>query len=253
MMSQTEADLRDRIFTKAKGLGASLAGIASVAALQRSPSYGLYHDKPYYDGYEKVEWPAEARSVLVLALRHRPSEPALDWWADIPGKTPGNHRLMKIAEKMEQWLDEELGIDGHPLPYRLEHGGILLKDSAALAGVGAIGKNNLVITPEYGPRVRLRGLFLDRELDPTGPADLNPCDGCDMPCRRICPQRAFRDGSYNRTLCDQQMTMDFDQPVYLEQWMGEYSEKKVVKYCRACELACPVGRSGSREVVVANL
>ena len=242
MESGIEAGLSDRIFAKAKDLGASLVGIASVAALQRSPSYALYHDKLYYDGYVKVEWPAEARSVLILALRHRPSEPALDWWADIPGKTPGNHRLMKIAVKMEQWLDEELGIDGQPLPYRPDHGGILLKDSAALAGVGAIGKNNLVITPEYGPRLRLCGLFLDRELKATEPTDFDPCDGCDMPCRKACPQSAFRDDSYNRTLCYQQMTMDFDQPVYLEQWMDEYSEKKVVKYCRACELACPVGR-----------
>jgi hypothetical protein len=60
--------------------------------------------------------------------------------------------------------------EGHrPLPYRVEHGGTLFKDAAALAGLGTIGKNNLVITPEYGPHVRLKAMFLDVDLEPTGP------------------------------------------------------------------------------------
>lgn len=36
--------------------------------------------------------------------------------------------------------------------------------------------NNLVITPEFGPRTRLGALFLEVELEPTGPIDFNPCE-----------------------------------------------------------------------------
>ena len=71
--------------------------------------------------------------------------------------------------------------EGHrPLPYRVEHGGTLFKDAAALAGLGTIGKNSLVITPEYGPHVRFKALFLDVDLEPTGPIDFTPCKSCDI-------------------------------------------------------------------------
>ncbi|MFQ5875915.1 MAG: epoxyqueuosine reductase, partial [Dehalococcoidia bacterium] len=117
------------LIEKAKEVGASLAGIASVAQLKNSPSYAIYDKSPYYDGYEGVVWPTEARSVLVLALLHRPSEPELDWWDYKPGRTPGNRQLMKMAKNLKQWLHEEFSINAWPLPYRVEQGGILLKDA----------------------------------------------------------------------------------------------------------------------------
>ena len=52
-----------------------------------------------------------------------------------------------------------------------------------MAGLGCIGNNNLVVTPEYGPRIRWRALLLDRSANATGPVDYHPCDGCPQPCR----------------------------------------------------------------------
>ena len=43
---------------------------------------------------------------------------------------------------------------------------IHLKVAAMLAGLGWIGHNTLVITPEYGPRVRWVGVLTDLELEP---------------------------------------------------------------------------------------
>jgi epoxyqueuosine reductase len=41
---------------------------------------------------------------------------------------------------------------GHrPLQYKVEEAGMFLKDAATLAGLGIIGKNNLLITPEFEP------------------------------------------------------------------------------------------------------
>ncbi len=100
------------------------------------------------------------------------------------------------------------------------------KTPQLFAGLGTIGKNNLLITKEYGPRVRLRAMFLSVDLPSTGPGDWDPCAGCDMPCRKKCPQNAFdrityeagqyggltklpgRDGSYSLLTCDRQMAED---------------------------------------------
>lgn len=65
---RTHPDLTAQIVEKAKALGASLAGITGVAPLKDSPSYEIYDKSPYYEGYERAEWPVEARSVLLLAL-----------------------------------------------------------------------------------------------------------------------------------------------------------------------------------------
>ena len=242
MNSHTHPDITTHIIEKAIAFGASLAGIASVASLKNSPSYEVYDRSPYYQGYEGAAWPAEAKSVLVLALAHDPSEPELDWWDYRPGRTRGNRQLMSIANSLKQWLNEEFSINAHPLPYRVEQGGVLLKDAAVLAGLGAFGKNNLVITPQYGPRIRLKALFLDVSLEPTGPTHFAPCAACDMPCRRACPQEAFGSGSFSRALCDLEMGEAEANEVIIENWWDGDSSDRVRKYCRACELACPVAR-----------
>ncbi len=180
--------------------------------------------------------------MLVLAVVHNPSDPELDWWDDSPGGTPGNRQLISVAKNLKKWLAEEYNINGRPLPYKVEKGGVFLKDAAALAGLGIIGKNNLLVTPEYGTNIRLRALFLGVDLEPTGPIDFNPCQTCAMPCMRACPQDAFHDGSYKKALCRIQMTADEINRVTIKKAKYGVTPRIVIKYCRACELACPESR-----------
>ena len=228
MASQVQPDIAFHIVERAKYSGASLAGITGVAALQNSPSHRTRG---------KVEWPAGAKSVLVLALAHKETEPKLDWWG-VPGGTAGNHRLQVISEKLEQYLSEEFGIQAQLLPYQP---GVFLKDAGALAGLGVIGANNLLITPGWGPCVRLRALLLDVELSPTGPMDFSPCNRCDRLCWQACPQQAFASGSYSRKRCNRQMQEDEKNRRIVEEAESEDLLISYVRYCRACELACPVG------------
>ena len=239
MNSRTRSDVTVRIVEKAKEFGASLAGIASIASLKASPSFDACSKPPYSEVYGSIEWPEDAKSVLVLALSHEKPRPELDWWSRMPGVTQGNRRLMDLADDMAQWIGQELDINAHLVVYHVQAGGVFLKDSAALAGLGVIGKNNLLVTPEFGPRVRLRALLLDADLQTTGPAAFDPCEGCDMPCRRACPQDAFRHGLYAISFCNEQMAQDETNSVVIENWVND-SPGRVIKYCRACELACPV-------------
>ena len=242
------------IIDKAIELGASLAGIASIADLKASPSYKAYAEKPFYEAYEPdnpnylkfkgFKWREEHKSVLVWALEHPASEPVLDWWSmKVPGFTPGNGIMRKQSKQLRVWMGEELGIKALSLPYQIEYGGAFLKDSAHLAGLGVIGNNNLLVTPEYGTRVRLRGIFIERELEPTGPIDFDPCSGCDMPCHEACPRQAFRSGTFERALCKQENDKrDAEWEMLPGSIMGIEEESAVVKPCRYCELACPVAQ-----------
>ena len=259
-----------RLFIKqAKKYGASLAGIADAGATRQSPSHvfygslkplrvvGIRTERKMMPG--PVAWPETARSIVVIALEHPEGQPELDWWRpDIAGGTSGNRALMQINARLARWIREEIGAAVTSLPYQIEKGGIFLKDAAVMAGLGCIGRNNMLITPDFGPRVRLRAMLLNVALPPTGPVDFDPCHTCDMPCRPICPQEAFqnkiyskealglsqlpgRNGVYARSRCNTQMELDIDQGDNIRSVIYSHGGKQV-KYCRQCEFSCPVGR-----------
>jgi epoxyqueuosine reductase len=236
--------LEKRIIERAKAEGARLAGIVRVADLKNAPSYATYDKDPFYPEYGGIEWQEQYKSVLVWGLPHPPSEPVLDWWSmKVKGFTPGNRELAAQSKRLRVWMNEELGMEALSAPYQIEYGGAFLKDSAALAGLGVIGQNNLLVTPQFGPRLRLRALFMGAELEPTGPlTDFDPCAACDRPCHRVCPRGAFRSGRFARALCKQEQDQrDVDFEVMDGAIMGvEDAVTNVTAYCRACELACPV-------------
>lgn len=79
----------------------------------------------------------------------------------------------------------------HFAPFSHRHAGYL-------AGLGEIGINNLLITPQYGPRVRLSSILTTAELEPDPIFDGGLCLGekC-LLCVRNCPT-----GALSRDLCD---------------------------------------------------
>ena len=291
MNTLSHSELSEKIIEKAKSLGASIAGIASVESLKNSPSHQIYpiigmnlekHFKSVKDRetiYE-VAWPTDAISVLVIGVEHNIEEPELDWW---DGKgTPGNRILIRINKELSEWIETIFSIKTYKLPYFVEKGGIFLKDSAVMAGLGCVGKNNLVITPEHGPRVRFRALLMNSEVKVTGPIEYNPCEDCDQPCRNSCPINAFQNavyspdkigqsilpginGTYDRVICNMKMEKDIEDAVMRTSTLddekkdvrlainafeegikvllkNDFKSNCCIKYCRVCELTCPVGK-----------
>lgn len=202
--------------------------------------------------------PGAAGSVLVIAVEHPAHQPEMDWWYG-RWESPGNRILAGIVEQLCVWITETYGIRTSHLPYHPQGRGIYLKDAAVLAGLGCIGRNNLLVTPEYGPRVRLRALTLDAVVPSTGITGFDPCALCDgMPCRRACTQGAFerqlctpteyrldqlpgRDGAFSRPVCNIQMGKDMT-AAETQMVEGLDAPVKVIRYCRECELACPIGK-----------
>jgi epoxyqueuosine reductase len=256
-------DRGSRIVARALAMGADLAGMASAGALRASPSYAAADAVGGGEMGEPaaVGWPREAKSALVIALSHPGGSPELDWW-DSDG-SPGDRRLAGINTRLSRWIERELGIAAHPMPYSVSGGGVYLKDAAVLAGLGCLGRNNLLVTPGLGPRVRLRAMLLEEALPSTGPLDFDPCARCEAPCRRACPQNAFaaphpafaeayrevlpgRDGRFSRAACMVQMDRDVADSQakagrLRTRLADRYDQRGRIKYCRACELACPVG------------
>jgi epoxyqueuosine reductase QueG len=65
------------------------------------------------------------------------------------------------------------------------------KHAAVAAGLGTIGRNGLLITEKFGPRIRLACLLTDAPLEPTPMPKENFCDDCHA-CIRSCPAQALQ-------------------------------------------------------------
>lgn len=284
------SDAGEQIVEKVLKLGASAAGIASLELLKQSPShlmlarFGTKIDGEYsYESitdFGEIAWPAEAQSVLVIAVAHPRDRPELDW-SSASGDTPGNELLMRVGKEVAGWAETALGIGARAMTYWVEEGGLYLKDAAVLAGLGCVGRNNILVTQEWGPRIRLRAVLLNAQLTPTGPIEFDPCHGCDERCRTACPQGAFgrvvvaasdagidalpgRDGTFSRSRCFVQMGRDHDDSgvEVADDFLSEMAAdgtpaegpaadrtaadrdsggRTFIKWCRRCELACPVG------------
>lgn len=67
---------------------------------------------------------------------------------------------------------------------------------AIQAGLGQYGRHGLLITKEFGPRVRIAKIFTDLPLTPDEPIDFGVTEFCNI-CRRCssaCPPKAIPDG-----------------------------------------------------------
>ena len=269
MENSTILSSSSAILKKAKQLGASLAGFANMEDLKAAPSFtfapkmaGAGRGVGTREGAMElapgeVQWPDHGQSILTIAVEHPKEKPEMDWWHGRVSLS-GNKILVNIIKALCEWIPQTFGVGVFHFPYHIEKGGIYLKDAAVMAGLGCIGRNNLVVTPEFGSRVRLRAMILDCQMPSTGPSSYDPCKLCGNLCWKACPQKAFakqiytpgaygqsilpaRDGVYSRATCNIQMEKNIDRAKE-ESVEGFDNPVKILKYCRNCELSCPVGK-----------
>ncbi len=93
--------------------------------------------------------------------------------------------------KKEGYRSFPLPSQGTPVDQRFLKPIFSFKQAAVLAGLGNLGWHSMVITPEYGPRVRFAGLLTDAPLKPSPASPKNNCLQCNA-CIQICPAGALK-------------------------------------------------------------
>lgn len=108
-----------------------------------------------------------------------------------------NSRLTKAVYDLadifrkEEYRSLPLPAAGCPTDQRFLQAVFSYKHAAQLAGLGTIGRHSLLITPEFGPRVRLACLLTEAPLEASPSLGKNYCRDCDA-CIRACPAQAFQ-------------------------------------------------------------
>lgn len=236
--------MAEDLIAEAEKRGGFRAGIADIDRVLSAPSYRATTPAGNWktDHSEKTApWLPEARSLLVLAMHHPEDDPHLDWFDR--GNTAGNRHMTTISQELVDWLLQTYEVRAQALPYHVEKGGVYLKDAAVFAGLGVVGKNNLLLDQRWGPRVRLRAVLIQGHLPSNGPLEnFDPCHLCSMPCLQTCPENALDQGKYIRRACMNRLESNRDHPIESGKKDSEGSPILVTDWCRRCEFACPAGK-----------
>ena len=111
------------------------------------------------------------------------------------------------------------------------------KLAAHLAGLGWIGRNCLLITPDHGPRVRWVTVLTDAPLAPTGTPMESRCGECQA-CVDACPVQAFTGRLFDK---DEPREARFDASA-CDRFFKAEERRTGVSVCGMCLWVCPYGR-----------
>jgi epoxyqueuosine reductase QueG len=251
---------------RAKELGADLCGIASAATLNAFPPDPRWPQTP-----ERIS--PYVKSVVVIVQRIPVG--AFRCKTNVPVQYLDMlvlRRMDRIALKLAQELERL----GHPTftlaaqetvwdMKRASYGQLSTRHLGVEAGLGTLGLEVNILTPEFGPRLYLTGILTELELDPDQRMEEQVCIGesCSR-CLHSCPPDAVRQWGLDKAACATeaqefgfgQITKFFDRYLELPEdqrrtaihsrdlfgfWQGLLRVVGSFGDCPRCLAVCPVG------------
>jgi ferredoxin len=224
-MTIREQDLRDKIDETIAAFGDIPWGVCDYP-----------DDIGLPDHYEKVLvvpvpflWPLPLKDYKEPIFKHL--------------QTASFERTGRIASALKDLLRAEGLRHGEPSHSNAEdferkmNEGFSTKESARLAGLGWIGKNNLFISYAYGPQVNTIAIFIDAPLTSGTPVTESRCGDCTN-CIDNCPFRVIKGVPWSLGLPREEQ-VDFATCSTTRLKTYEHLGRKIT--CAKCVIACPHG------------
>ena len=203
--------------------GVSLVGVADIKP----------HRGEFLQLSERVITSLDSGISSVVTL----SDPILDEIQDRPTQLYFHHYrqanffLDRVAFNLAQFI-HQLGYRALPIPasqiidWENKKGHLSHKKIALEAGLGWMGRNNLLVNPTYGARIRLVTILTDLPLPYSHHLKEN-CNGCKK-CLTVCPAGAIKE-----------RPEDFDHLACFEQLRLFRKRDHIGQYiCGVCVKAC---------------
>ena len=236
MAAYNNHDYTEKMKAGIRALGADLVGVADA-----DPLKGLHLDPP-----DLLQPFSRAISIAVRL-------PAAVFEGIIDRPTPLYSSIYATANRI---LDEIsfraanlLQADGYrslPVPASQVldrsnwYGALSHKAVGRMAGLGWQGKSLLLVTPQYGPRIRLATVLTNAPLTADTPV-ANRCGECTL-CMDACPVGAIKGIRTEAHYKNREEALYFSRCV--EKLVGEFSAMPSIgaAICGICIKACPFGR-----------
>ena len=221
-----------------------------------------------------------ARSVIVMAVAHSLGAayaPDIRLWTR--NKMQTSRILDAAAERLSRLMEREGHLSmpvsadkpveihkrdprtGKKFAHTKVIGQLSLKHAAVSAGMGQIGRSNLLLTERFGPHQRLCAVITEAALETDPFRDLRLCARSCNKCEASCPVGALKHGKYSVDPCFDYWAYGFDRlpprrlrevPGYVKMlgrhlkrrdFLIEYGQTMItdVDFCIRCMTACPVG------------
>lgn len=186
------AKMSEKVKKVGKWFGGGLVGICELNPLWLYSHWGDHNAKlaETFEVGDPVELPEAYKYVVVMAIE-------MDYFdvqrspAVCPTIDLGYSKMAFTAFHVAEFI-RNLGY--HAIPSGNDMG--LTIPMAVDAGLGELGRSGLLITEQYGPRIRLCKVFTDLPLEPDEPIDLGVqhfCETCGK-CAENCPGSALLKG-----------------------------------------------------------
>lgn len=219
--------------------GASLVGITK---LNRLWIYSHTYDTSTHE-HKEFELPDEYRYAIVLAFQmdYNLVRTSPTWLAQA---TEGvEYSRMPFTASMLAQFIRNLGYKAIPSANDTAISIPLAID----AGLGELGRNGLLITKKFGPRVRIAKVFTDLPLEPDDPIDFGVIQFCSIckKCADNCPSQAIPSGArstkpHNISNVENQLKW----PVNAERCFSFWSKNE--GSCMNCVRSCPFNKPHGR-------
>ncbi len=198
--------------------------------------FGVTETKQLYNDMSDELRDASNELIYAISVAFKLSDAVIDSLVDHPTRLYMHHyqavnRYLDSSALLIGKIIEELGGKYIAVPASLflskeeKHRSHLSHRTAAyFAGLGWIGRNNLLVTPEFGSRVRLVTILTDLELKTDTPMEFG-CGDC-YECIKACPAGALTENGYDFEKCFK----------LLSYFVGKYNVGHHI--CGLCVKAC---------------
>ncbi len=240
--------LTARIKAEALRLGFAQVGILPVGPSLTHPFYQAWLAKGYGGEMAYLETERARRrradpqeilpdcaSILIVAANYLPN--------GLKGKGVAAYgvgddyhevltdRLKQLVSSLEARLGREI-----KNRYYTDTGPLLERELAQRAGLGWIGKNTCLISPEQGSYFFLAEILLDLPLEPDQPIKTDHCGECTL-CIEACPTDCILpDRTLDATRCISYLTIELKGAIPLEL---RPLTKDWIFGCDICQQVCP--------------
>jgi epoxyqueuosine reductase len=181
----------------------------------------------------------DCKSIIIVGLPNNPeSFGKIELYGKIAsfGHQEDYHLVIrKNLNQLHEFIKEAVGLEVKGKVF-CDSSPLLEKELAQRAGLGWIGKNSLLISPQVGSLFNLGELFLDIDLPHSQTKNIDLCGDCQA-CIDACPMQCIKvDRTINAERCISYLTIEhkgiIDQS--LRSKMGSW-----VFGCDICQMVCP--------------
>lgn len=232
---QSDMERTEELKATARAAGAHLVGVADLEPFKagdtmlpplarerftKAVSVAVHLEDAIIDSIEQAPTPAYAQHYRVI-----------------------NSTLDRLTAQLVEWITAR-GSSAYAIPASqiVDEsnllGSISHKAVARLAGIGWQGKSLLIVSPQYGPRIRLSTILTDMPLSSDKPVK-NRCGTCNK-CTKACPASAIKNIRTEDRYANREEALHFRRCV--EQTRRFKARPGIdAQVCGVCVRVCPFG------------